>query len=38
MPIDEKRGYATHIIDNSGSFEATRRQVKAVFEKLAEPS
>jgi dephospho-CoA kinase len=37
MPIDEKRDYATHVIDNSGPAEATRRQVKALFEKLAEP-
>ncbi|HIF98246.1 MAG TPA: dephospho-CoA kinase [Myxococcales bacterium] len=37
MPIDEKRAYATHIIDNSGDREATRRQVKRVFEQLAHP-
>jgi dephospho-CoA kinase len=37
MPIDEKRDYATHIIDNSGDREETRRQVKRVFEQLAHP-
>ena len=35
MPIDEKRTYATHIIDNSGDREETRRQVESVFEQLA---
>jgi dephospho-CoA kinase len=38
MPIDEKRDYATHIIDNSGDREETRRQVKRVFERLAHPA
>jgi dephospho-CoA kinase len=34
MPIEEKRGYAHFIIDNSGDLEETRRQVQAVWEKL----
>lgn len=36
MPIDEKRALATHVIDNSGSLEATRAQVEALFEELVE--
>ncbi len=31
LPIDEKRGLADHIIDNSGSLEDTKRQVREVF-------
>ena len=34
MPIDEKRGRATHVIDNSASPEATRAQVERVWETL----
>lgn len=34
MPIDEKREYASHIIDNSGSPEDTRAQVEAVYAEL----
>ena len=35
MPIDEKRGRAQHVIDNSGSREATREQVAKVWSELA---
>jgi dephospho-CoA kinase len=35
MPIDEKRALASHVIDNSGSLESTRAQVKALYEGLA---
>jgi dephospho-CoA kinase len=35
MPIDEKRSLASHVIDNSGSREATRRQVREIWEDLA---
>src|SRR5438105_11623020 len=31
MPIEEKRGRAQHVIDNSGSREETRRQVEAIW-------
>jgi dephospho-CoA kinase len=34
MPIDEKRGRATHVIDNSAGPEATRAQVERVWETL----
>ena len=34
MPIDEKRGRAAHIIDNSGSPQATRAQVERLWEAL----
>ena len=34
MPIDEKRDYATHIIDNSGDRDATRDQTAKVFAEL----
>ena len=34
MPIDAKRAYADYIIDNSGSREATRRQVLAVYGRI----
>ena len=34
MPIDAKRDHADFIIDNSGSLEATRRQVQAVYEQI----
>lgn len=34
LPIDEKRALADHVIDNSGSLEETRRQVRALFETL----
>jgi dephospho-CoA kinase len=34
MPISEKTKHATHIIDNSGSLEETRKQVEEVWEKI----
>lgn len=37
MPIDEKRPYATHVIDNSGDLENTRHQVEKIFAELAAP-
>ena len=35
MPLDEKRARAEVVIDNSGSREKTRRQVKAVYRRYA---
>ena len=35
MSIDEKRGLATHVIDNSGDLDETRRQVEKVFAELS---
>jgi dephospho-CoA kinase len=34
LPIEEKRGYADFIIDNSGPLKETKRQVEEVWEKL----
>ena len=34
MPIEEKRALANHVIDNSGSREATRKQVQKVWKDL----
>ena len=34
MPLEEKRAFATDIIDNSGTLEQTRLQVNALFEDL----
>jgi dephospho-CoA kinase len=34
MSIEEKRALADHVIDNSGSLDATRRQVRALYERL----
>jgi dephospho-CoA kinase len=34
MPIDEKRGKARFVIDNSGSVEDTRQQVEEVWASL----
>jgi dephospho-CoA kinase len=34
LSLDEKRGRADHVIDNSGSLDATRRQVEALYEAL----
>jgi dephospho-CoA kinase len=34
MPLDQKRAFATDIIDNSGTHERTRMQVDALFEDL----
>jgi dephospho-CoA kinase len=31
MPIEEKRTFAPHVIDNSGSREATRTQVERLW-------
>jgi len=36
MPIDEKIKYGDFIIDNSGSFDETFKQVKEIYEKLKE--
>jgi dephospho-CoA kinase len=33
-PIDEKKQYADFIVDNSGSFEQTRKQVEEIWHKL----
>jgi dephospho-CoA kinase len=38
LPIEEKRELADHVIDNSGSLEATRDQVRALYERLAGPT
>ena len=35
LPIDEKRGRAQRVIDNSGGREVTRAQVKRVWDELA---
>lgn len=34
MPIEEKKNFATHVIDNSGSVAETGRKARAVFKKL----
>ena len=34
LPIDEKKGYADYVADNSGSLEETKRQVQEVWKKL----
>lgn len=34
LPIDEKKGYADFIVDNSGSLEETKRQIGEVWQKL----
>lgn len=34
LPMEEKKGYADFIVDNSGPLEETRRQVKEIWEKL----
>ncbi|HYM67524.1 MAG TPA: dephospho-CoA kinase [Patescibacteria group bacterium] len=34
MPIDEKRGLATYVIDNGGTKQATREQVERLWEEL----
>ena len=34
MPLDEKRGYADYVIDNSGAPEELRRQVEEVYKRL----
>jgi dephospho-CoA kinase len=35
MPIDEKRGRARHVIDNSGSRDATRAQVEKLWAEIS---
>ena len=35
MPIEEKRGRARHVIDNSGSRDETQRQVEAIWREIA---
>ncbi len=35
MPIDEKRTRAQHVIDNSGRFDNTRKQVEAIWQQIA---
>lgn len=34
LPLDEKRKWATHVIDNSGARESTRRQVLLLHARL----
>jgi dephospho-CoA kinase len=34
MPLDEKRRYADHVIENTGTREDTERQAREVYEKL----
>ena len=36
MPQEEKKSYADYLIDTSGSFEETRKQVENVYERLRE--
>ena len=35
MPIDEKRGRAQHVVDNSGTREETRRQVERIWREIS---
>jgi dephospho-CoA kinase len=37
MPIEDKRGRAHHVINNSGPLDETRAQVKAVWKQLVVP-
>jgi dephospho-CoA kinase len=34
MPLDQKRAYADYIIDNTGSRDATRRQVRDAYRRI----
>jgi dephospho-CoA kinase len=34
LSVEEKKGYCDLIIDNSGSFEETRKQVEDLWKKL----
>ena len=34
MPLEEKKRFATHIIDNDGGLEETERQVRALYREL----
>jgi dephospho-CoA kinase len=36
LPIEEKKGYADFIVDNSGALEETRRQVETIWRRLKE--
>jgi dephospho-CoA kinase len=36
LPIDEKRAMADHVIDNSGTLEETREQVRALVARLTQ--
>ena len=38
MPIDEKKGYATHVVDNSGDLVETRKQVEELYQRLTTES
>jgi dephospho-CoA kinase len=35
LPLDEKPAMADHVIDNSGTPEETRRQIRALYARLA---
>ena len=35
VPLDEKRQRATHVVDNSGTVEATQEQVRQLWERLS---
>lgn len=37
MPIEEKKSFATMVIDNSGSIESTRKQTLEIFQRLKQP-
>ena len=34
LPLDEKRKYADHVIENNGSLEETAKQVKVIWDKV----
>ncbi|MDE0885158.1 MAG: dephospho-CoA kinase [Myxococcota bacterium] len=38
MPIDEKKEYATHVVDNSGGLPETQKQVDALYRSLTQGS
>jgi dephospho-CoA kinase len=37
LPLEDKRKVATHLIDNSGDLESTRRQIEALIRALSPP-
>ncbi len=37
LPIEGKRGFADFIVDNSGSLEDTKQQLRSIWKKLKEP-
>jgi dephospho-CoA kinase len=37
LPLPEKRKVASHVIDNSGDLDSTRRQVESLLQELAPP-